>query len=92
MKIKKPANWKTADEVRKTYKQVDKELLIKELGSIMNKILKSAAINKDSIEINVTSYGLPFVDELQEFLTMEGGYRVGFKIQNNWDRIMIISW
>lgn len=92
MKIKKPANWKTADEVRKTYEQVNEELLMKELSSIMNKILKSAAINKDSIEINVTSYGLPFVDELQEFLTKEGGYRVGFKIQNNWDRIMIISW
>lgn len=92
MEIKKPANWKTAEEIRKANKRVDKELLAKELTSIMNKILRAVAVNKDSIDINVTSYGLPFVDELQEFLTKEGGYRVGFKIQNNWDRIMIISW
>lgn len=92
MKIKKPANWKTAEEIRKTSEQINEELFVKKLTFIMDKILKAVAVNKDSININVTSYGLPFVNELQEFLTKEGGYRVGYKIQNNWDRIMVISW
>lgn len=92
MEIKKPTNWKTAEEVREINKKVNEELLTKELTSIMNKVLKAVAVNKDSVNINVTSYGLPFVDKLEEFLTIKGGYRIGYKIQNNWDRIMIISW
>lgn len=51
IEIKKPA-----EEIRKANKQVDEELLT----SIMNKILRAVAVNKDSIDINVTSYGLPF--------------------------------
>ena len=92
MKIKKPANWKTAEEVRKTSEQINEELFAEELISIMDKILKAVAVGRHTVTIDVTRYEVPFVKELWSFLVKEGGYEVRVIGQDGYGEMMTIDW
>lgn len=92
MNIKKPSNWKTAEEVRKTSERINEELFAEELISIMDKILKAVAVGRHTVTIDVTRYEVPFVKELWSFLVKEGGYEVRVIGQDGYGEMMTIDW
>ena len=94
MEIKKPANWKTAAEVRKINKQMEKELFEKILIRIMDEIAETAKTTDHAVFIDVTPYSVSFVTELHKLLAQEGGYKVKVShyTEDGDSDVMEISW